>query len=178
MFVPNFKILGAAVPKKSLTQTSLCIAMELDIEKAKKQNKFQHHCFLLHIILQPSVRVYKIWRLWLSQELRNLWQKFYYNEKNVQLKGMICMKMLTSLTQYNWLYPTFVTNFNILGTVVSEKSLTQISLCITLKWEMEKKKREKNGIRRQKTIQHRSFLLHNKLQPSLCVYKIWRFWLT
>ena len=29
-------------------------------------------------------------------------------------------------------YPTFVSNFEILGTVVPEKSLTQISLCITL----------------------------------------------
>ena len=34
--------------------------------------------------------------------------------------------------QYNKSYPTFVPNFKILGIVVSEKSLTQIFLCITL----------------------------------------------
>ena len=41
--------------------------------------------------------------------------------------------------------PTFVSNFKILSTVVTEKSLTQISLCITLEWEMKKGKMEKEG---------------------------------
>ena len=36
----------------------------------------------------------------------------------------------------------FVLNFKILDAVVSEKSLTQISLCITLEWEMEKGKKK------------------------------------
>ena len=44
-------------------------------------------------------------------------------------------------------YPTFVPNFKILGAVVSVKSLTQIFLCITLEWEMEKwKKKAKNNL--------------------------------
>ena len=38
-----------------------------------------------------------------------------------------------------------------------------------------KKKRKK---RRQIRFQHRSFLLHNKLQPSVGVYKIGRHWLS
>ena len=54
-----------------------------------------------------------------------------------------------SLTQCNKSYPTFVPNFKILGAVVPEKSLTQISLCITMEWEMEKSKTRK---RKQKLI--------------------------
>ena len=51
-----------------------------------------------------------------------------------------------SFTQYNKSYPTFVPNFKILDKVVPEKSLTQISRCITLEWEMKKKeKMEKEG---------------------------------
>ena len=44
---------------------------------------------------------------------------------------------------HNMSYPTFVPNFKILGAVNPEKSLTQISLCITLEWEMEKRKNGK-----------------------------------
>ena len=55
-----------------------------------------------------------------------------------------------------------------------EKSLTQISLCITLEWEMEK---SKNGKRRQKLISASWFLSHNILGHSQGVYKIWRLWL-
>ena len=39
--------------------------------------------------------------------------------------------------------PKYVPNFKTLGAVVPEKSLTQISLCITLEWEMEKSKNRK-----------------------------------
>ena len=37
MFVPNFKILGAVVPEKFLTQISLCITLS---ERWKKKAKF------------------------------------------------------------------------------------------------------------------------------------------
>ena len=37
----------------------------------------------------------------------------------------------------------FVQNFKILGAVAAEKPLTQISLCISLEGEMEKKKKVK-----------------------------------
>ena len=40
----------------------------------------------------------------------------------------------------------FVSYFKILGAVVSEKSLTQISQCITLEWETEKKQQNKYTI--------------------------------
>ena len=39
--------------------------------------------------------------------------------------------------------PNVCTKFRILGALVSRKSLTQISLCITLEREMEKKTNEK-----------------------------------
>ena len=64
-------------------------------------------------------------------------------------KGIIRAACWFSFTQYNKSYPTFVPNFKILGTVVPEKFLTQISQCITLEWEMKKRK---NGKRRQKLI--------------------------
>ena len=61
MFIPNFEILGAVVPEKSLTQISLRIALEWEMEKSKKGKKkskeFQHCGFLLQEILQPSVGV-------------------------------------------------------------------------------------------------------------------------
>ena len=64
MFVPNFKILGAVIHEKPLTQMPLCIILEREMEKGKKikrkQNKFQHSSFPLHNIRQPSVGVYKI----------------------------------------------------------------------------------------------------------------------
>ena len=65
----------------------------------------------------------------------------------------------------------FVPNLEILGAVVPEKSLTQISLCITLEWGMEKRKKVK---RSQKKFQPWDFLLNKILQPSSGVYKIWR----
>ena len=37
----------------------------------------------------------------------------------------------------------FVPTFDILGAIVPEKSLTQIPLCITLEWEIEKRKKGK-----------------------------------
>ena len=37
MFEQNFKILGAVVPEKSLTQIFLCIELEWEIEKEKKK---------------------------------------------------------------------------------------------------------------------------------------------
>ena len=52
-----------------------------------------------------------------------------------------------SFTQYNKSYPTFVPNFKILRAKVPEKSLTQISLCITLEWEMEKRKNGKKIVK-------------------------------
>ena len=66
MFVPNFEILGAVVPEKSLTQISLCFTETEKKEKVKRsQKKFQHCSFPLHKILQPSVGVYKF-KDWLS----------------------------------------------------------------------------------------------------------------
>ena len=47
-------------------------------------------------------------------------------------KGNDKQQHADSFTQYNKSYPTFVQNFKILSAVVPEKSLTQISLCITL----------------------------------------------
>ena len=68
-------------------------------------------------------------------------------------------------------YPTFVPNFKILGTVVPEKPLTQISLCITLEWQMEKDSKNKS--------QHLGFLSQNILGlVTLKVYKKFEDWLS
>ena len=45
-----------------------------------------------------------------------------WNDKQQQAESLL----------HNKSYPTFVPNFKIIGAVVPEKSLTQISLCITL----------------------------------------------
>ena len=62
MLVPNFEILGAVVPGKSLTNFPMHYTGVRDGKKKKKvkksQKKFQHCGFLLHKILQPSVGVY------------------------------------------------------------------------------------------------------------------------
>ena len=39
MFAPDFKILGEAIAEKSLTQISLCITLEWEMEKWKKEGK-------------------------------------------------------------------------------------------------------------------------------------------
>ena len=61
-FVPNFKILGAAVPEKSLTQIFLCIILEREIEKNenwKKKAKINHSILVFYptIYLAP-LKVY------------------------------------------------------------------------------------------------------------------------
>ena len=48
-----------------------------------------------------------------------------------------------SLSHNTTSHTKFVPNFKILGAIVPEKSLTQISLCITLEWEMDKKQKWK-----------------------------------
>ena len=57
-----------------------------NMEKEGK-NKSQHFGFLSHNML--------IWRLWLLQELRNLWQKIWLErKKNGQIKRMIIWRRL------------------------------------------------------------------------------------
>ena len=67
LIVPNFKILGAVVPEKSLT-LSLCITLEWRDGKMEIEGKnfSQHLGFLSHDILGHSQGVYKIWRFGLS----------------------------------------------------------------------------------------------------------------
>ena len=58
-------------------------------------------------------------------------------------KGTDHNMWLIFYTQYNLSYLMFVPNFKILGQVVLEKSLTIISICITLeRWKKEKKKKK------------------------------------
>ena len=64
-----------------------------------------------------------------SREICN--RKFDWRERKI-IKEMVSIRRLFSLTQCNMSYPTFVPNFKILGAVVPEKYLTQMSLCITL----------------------------------------------
>ena len=60
-------------------------------------------------------------------------------------KGKDNQEEADSLLHNTTRYYMFVLNFKILGTVVPEKSLMQISLCITLERDMEKRE---NGKRR------------------------------
>ena len=66
MFVPNFKILGA-VPEKSLTQISLCITLEQEMEKRKKtkSKKISALWFAFTRYFNPLF-VYKKFEDWLS----------------------------------------------------------------------------------------------------------------
>ena len=62
---------------------------------------------------------------------------FWERKKNGQIKGMISRTMLI-LKQYYKSNPIFVKTFKILGLIVPEKSLIQISLCLTFEWQTEK----------------------------------------
>ena len=63
-FVPNFKILGQVVPKKSLTEISIFIILEWEIEKGKKEkegkNKSQRLVFFFSNTFGCPHCVYKI----------------------------------------------------------------------------------------------------------------------
>ena len=63
----------------------------------------------------------------------------------------------------------FVPNFKILGQVVPEKSLTKISIFITLEIEIEAGKIEKEG---KSKYQHLGFVVSNTLGRTHRVYKI------
>ena len=128
IFVPNFKILGAVVPEKSVTQISLCITLEWEREKKeiRRQNKFQHCGFLAHNILQPYVGVYKVcsWEICDEKLYQREWKKWTIQQ----------------------VIPNVCTKFQNPKCRIPEKSLTQISLFITLEWEMKKSnKGEKKG---------------------------------
>ena len=60
------------------------------------------------------------------------------------------------------LSPLCIPNFKILGVVFPEKTLTQIALCITLDWELEKRKKVK---RRQNKVQHRGLFYTTYFYP-------------
>ena len=85
-------------------------------------------------------------------------------------KGNDKQQHADSFTHYNKSYPTLILNFKILGIVVPEKSLTQTSLCITLEWQMEKRK---NGKRRQKLLTESCFFFPQYTWPlSRCIQNL------
>ena len=81
----------------------------------RRQNKFQHHGFLVYNILQPSVGVYRLLALIGAEKSVAI---------NVQIKGMISMRMLILSSQYKS-YSMFSLNFKILDRVVPEKYLME-----------------------------------------------------
>ena len=97
----------------------------------KRQNKSQQFCPTIHCQC-----VLKIWRLALIEAEKFVTKILIGEKENGQIKGMI-----SSSTPYKKSYLTFVLTFKILCAVVPEKSLTQMSLCITLEWETDKKTR-------------------------------------
>ena len=59
-------------------------------------------------------------------------EKLAERKKNGQIKGLISHMWLILQYKYNLSYLVFVPNFKILGQVIPEKSLTKISIFITL----------------------------------------------
>ena len=59
----------------------------------------------------------------------------------------------------------FVPNLEILGAVVPEKSLTQISLCITLEWGMEKRKKVKRSQKKFQPLRKHAYSNIVKILP-------------
>ena len=117
-------------------QISLCITLEWEMEKTRNLS----FVFCLSIYL-ATLNVY-------TKSLIEA-KKYMYvtenllGEKEKWLnKGMISSSMLIHFCTIQQVIPKFVPNFKILGTVVPEKSPTQIFLCITLELEMEKWKKK------------------------------------
>ena len=112
------------------------------IEKDGK-NKSQHLGFLSHNILGLATLKVNLKTLALIEAEKSVIENLTGEKEKCTNKGNGKYHGgWFSLTQYNKSYPTIVPNFKILDAVVPEKSLTQISLCITLEWEMEKKEKE------------------------------------
>ena len=85
-------------------------------------------------IYLASLVVYKTFEDSGSHRSREIcYRKFDWREKkNAQIKEMVSIRKLILSYTMQQVVPNICTKFQILGTVVPEKSLTQISLCITL----------------------------------------------
>ena len=98
MFLPNFKILGAVVLEKSLTQISLCIALEWEMEKrTKKESKinFSNVVFFYTIFFNPLYVYTKFENAGSHRSWEICDEKFNWRErKNGQIKVMIGMRIL------------------------------------------------------------------------------------
>ena len=151
--VPNYKILCTIVPEKYLSQISLCITMEWEMEK-RRQNKsvlfVPQYTWPLSMKTLALIEAKKF----VTENLLGDKEK-WTNKRNDKSSMLI-------------LFYTIQVILNIctkLGAVVPEKSLTQISLCITLEWEMEKMERECKNKCKNKS-RHLGFLSHNILGHS------------
>ena len=113
-------------------------------EKWKKKAKINHSILVLsHNILGTSQGVYEIWRGTVIEAETSVTKCFIREKENGQIKGLKSSSMLILFYTIQQVIPNICTKFQNLGAVVPEKSLTQISQCITLEWEMEKKKHGK-----------------------------------
>ena len=138
-------------------------------ERWKKKVKINHRIlvFFLTLYLAPL----KVYTKFEDSGCNTSWEfcdEMFIGEKDKWTnKGNDKQQHADSLL-HNKSYPTFLPNFKILGAVVPEKSLTQMSLCITLEgWK--KGKMEKDG---KNKSQHHGFLSHNILGlATLKVYK-------
>ena len=95
--------------------------------------KFNHRIlvFFPTIYLAP-LKVYTKFEDSGCNRAENSVTKNFIGKKNGQIKGMISSSMLILFYTIQQVIPNICTNFKILDALVTEKSLTQISLCITL----------------------------------------------
>ena len=105
MFVPNFKILDGAVPGKSLTQISLCITLEWEMEKRRNGKSKTKENFLLSSIFHFSFSftqytstlckcIQYLKTLALLAVQKSVTKNILDEKKNGQIKGMISLRML------------------------------------------------------------------------------------
>ena len=97
------------------------------MEKEVK-NKSQHLGFLSH---NPKVER-NLKTLALTEAEKSVTENLIGEKENGQMMKMVSSRRLILSYTIQQVIPNICTNFKILGAVVPEKSLTQISLCITL----------------------------------------------
>ena len=100
--------------------------------------------YMLH---QPTVHVWTKFQLcvplcpWEKRdEIFYTWK--LERKKNEEIKGRISRRNLVLFHIKQQMIHNNLPNYKILHAIVHEKYLSQISLCITLEWEMEKRRKK------------------------------------
>ena len=143
----KFKLLGTVVPDKSLTQISLCITLEWEMENRKTGKEGQINLSISDFfptIHLATLNVYAEFEDSSSHRSREICDRkcdWRESKMDKQTQWQIGWGWF-SFTQYKKTYPTFKSNFKILGTVFPVKFWRKFPICIT--WVRDGKIR-KNG---------------------------------